>query len=201
LLPHSSDIVLIAFLPNPKDLEIARLLGWYRIPLKSAPKLIAADWLAFYQPKSFGKENRWRIENIAPINGFELATRVDLFKEQPDHPRALEEYYKIQIGEIQTLKTPILADKLKRITFKYTTGEHLLSAETIPELTLYNDERNRVWRTLRERVKTSQFYKIDDLPELPIAAEILQMFGFLSSGNPFPKQNDTIEVVDNDKKI
>ena len=56
LLPQA--LVLVAFIPTPRDLEIARVLGWYRIPLRSAPKVIAVDYLAFYQPASFnGKSN------------------------------------------------------------------------------------------------------------------------------------------------
>lgn len=31
-LPADIDLVLVAILPDPKDLELARLLGWYRIP-------------------------------------------------------------------------------------------------------------------------------------------------------------------------
>jgi hypothetical protein len=46
---HPTSLILVAVLNNPRDLEIARLLGWYRIPLRSAPKVIAVDYLAFYQ--------------------------------------------------------------------------------------------------------------------------------------------------------
>ena len=50
-----TSLVLVCLLPTPRDLEIARLLGWYRIPLRSAPKVVAVDALAFYQPASFGE--------------------------------------------------------------------------------------------------------------------------------------------------
>jgi hypothetical protein len=53
-----ASLVLVCLLPAPRDLEIARLLGWYRIPLRSAPKVIAVDYLAFYQPASFGAARR-----------------------------------------------------------------------------------------------------------------------------------------------
>ena len=36
-------LVLVAIMPKPRDLDIARLLGWYRIPLKSAPKILDSD--------------------------------------------------------------------------------------------------------------------------------------------------------------
>ena len=85
-----TDLVLVAYMPSPRDLEIARVLGWYRIPLGTAPKVVAVDYLAFYQPASF-KEHKWRIEWIAPVQGHELATRAEILKDEPDHPRAAEE--------------------------------------------------------------------------------------------------------------
>ena len=66
MFPQPEDLVLVALLPHPRDLEIARVLGWYRIPLATAPKVIAVDWLAFYQPAAFGAAHRWRVEWAAP---------------------------------------------------------------------------------------------------------------------------------------
>jgi len=56
LSPES--LILVVLLNNQRDFEIARLLGWYRIPLRSAPKVIAVDYLAFYQTAAFGEE-KW----------------------------------------------------------------------------------------------------------------------------------------------
>ena len=39
LIPPSA-LILVAVINNPRDLEIARLLGWYRIPLRTAPRVI-----------------------------------------------------------------------------------------------------------------------------------------------------------------
>jgi hypothetical protein len=63
-----SSLVLVCLLPSPRDLEIARLLGWYRIPLRTAPKVVAVDYLAFYQPSAFG-ERSGQIELFAPVRG------------------------------------------------------------------------------------------------------------------------------------
>ena len=95
-----------------RDLEIARLLGWYRIPLRTAPKVVAVDYLAFYQPSAFG-ERGGQIEFVAEVRGHELTTRGELLKDEADHPRAKEEYYKIQIGGLEKLKEPIVADKVE----------------------------------------------------------------------------------------
>ncbi len=184
-LPSPTDLILVAIMPFPRDMEIARLLGWYRIPLRKAPKVVAVDYLAFYQPASFGDDHKWCIEVVAPVKGHELATRGDLFKDDLDHPRSREEYYKIQIGTLQTLPRPIKAEKWKRVTFLYTTGEHLLQAETINQLTVHDKERNVLWQALRERALERQTYKLADLPEFPIDPEIMAYFGLMGGGSPF----------------
>ena len=169
--PKPTDLVLVAFLPSPRDLEIARLLGWYRIPLRTAPKVVAVDYLAFYQPSSFG-ERGGKIEYVAEVRGHELTTRGELLKDEADHPRAKEEYYKIQIGGLEKLKEPITADKWKRVTFLYTTGEYLLRANTLNDLVVDGDERLVLWRSLRERAENEQLYKTD-LPKADIPPEVL----------------------------
>jgi hypothetical protein len=166
-----TDLVLVAFLPSPRDLEIARLLGWYRIPLRTAPKVVAVDYLAFYQPSSFG-ERGGQIEYVAEVRGHELTTRGELLKDEADHPRAKEEYYRIQIGGLEKLKEPITADRWKRITFLYTTGEDLLKAKTLNDLVVDGDERMLLWRSLRERAENEQLYKTD-LPDVDIPPDVL----------------------------
>jgi hypothetical protein len=167
----ATDLILVVFLPTPRDLEIARLLGWYRIPLRTAPKVVAVDYLAFYQPSAFG-ERGGEIEFIAEVRGHELTTRGELLKDEADHPRAREEYYKIQIGGLEKLKVPVVADKWKRITFLYTTGEYLLQAKTLNDLVVDGDERQILWRSLRERAENEQLYKTD-LPDMDIPPEVL----------------------------
>ena len=166
-----TSLILVCLLPTPRDLEIARLLGWYRIPLRTAPKVVAVDYLAFYQPSAFG-ERGGQIEYIAEVHGHELTTRGELLKDEADHPRAQEEYYKIQIGGLEKLKETIAAEKWKRITFLYTTGEYLLKAKTLNDLVVDGDERPLLWRSLRERAENEQLYKTD-LPEADIPPDVL----------------------------
>jgi hypothetical protein len=172
-------------MPSPRDMEIARLFGWYRIPLRSAPKVVAVDYLAFYQPASFGEDHQWRIEVVAPVRGHELATRGELLKEEADHPRAREEYFKIQLGPLEDLPSPIKTGEWKRIMFLYTTGERLLQAEMVKELTVHDEERQILWRALRERALEKQTYKASDLPELAVDPEILALFGMMGGGAVF----------------
>ena len=154
-----------------RDLEIARLLGWYRIPLRTAPKVVAVDYLAFYQPSAFA-ERGGQIEFIAQVKGHELTTRGELLRDEKEHPRAKEEYYKIQLGGLEKLREPIKTDKWKRLTFLYSTGEYLLNAKILNDLVVEGEERQLLWKSLRERAENGQLYKVD-LPEADIPPEVL----------------------------
>ncbi len=162
-----ASLVLVAVITEPRDLEIARIFGWYRIPLRTAPKVIAVDYLAFYQTKAF-KEHKWRIRFIAPVKGHELTTRDQLLREESDHPRAKDEYYKIQLGPLEQLTESVLSEKWHRITFLYTTGEYLLNARTVNDLVIHSEERQVLWKALRERMahdgeySTKQYESLDD---------------------------------------
>jgi len=168
---NPTDLILVCLLPTPRDLEIARQLGWYRIPFRTSPKVVAVDYLAFYQPGSFGELGGW-IGYAAPVRGHELATRAELLHDEADHPRAHEEYFKIQLGPLEKLKQPILADKWKRLTFLYTTGEYLLKAATLNDLVVQSDERQLLWQSLCDRVHNAQLYQAD-LPVADIPPEVL----------------------------
>lgn len=188
-----TSLILVCLLPTPRDLEIDRLLGWYRIPLRTAPKVVAVDYLAFYQPSAFG-ERGGKIEFIAEVRGHELTTRSELLKDEANHPRAREEYYKVQIGGLEKLKEPVLTEKWKRITFLYTTGEYLLRAETINDLVVDGDERELLWRSLRERAENHQLYKID-LPDMDVPPDILMvLLGIKEAEEPYepkvPKEDE-----------
>jgi hypothetical protein len=185
----ATSLVLVCLLPTPRDLEIARLLGWYRIPLRAAPKVVAVDYLAFYQPSAFG-ERGGQIEYVAPVRGHELTTRGELLKEEADHARAKEEYYKIQISGLEKLREPIKSEKWKRITFLYTTGEYLLQAKTLNDLVVDDEERQVLWHSLRERAENEQLYKTD-LPEADIPPEVLMaLLGIQEIQEPYDIKED-----------
>ena len=52
--------VLVAIMNQPRDFAIARDHHWYRIPVRSAKRLLTnrwpPEWLAFYQTKIFTQE-------------------------------------------------------------------------------------------------------------------------------------------------
>ena len=194
---NPTDLILVCVLPGPRDLEIARLLGWYRIPFRSAPKVVAVDALAFYQPGTFG-EAGGQIEFLAPLRGYELTTRAELLRDEPEHPHAGEEYFKVQLGPLERLAHPVVADKWRRLTFLYTTGEYLLKAQTLNDLVVQSDERQLLWQFLRERAANEQAYKAD-LPEAEVPPEVLiALLGIkeVSEGYDGPDGPDGPQVPD-----
>jgi hypothetical protein len=181
LLPSPTSLILVAIVNDPRDLEIARVLGWYRIPLRSAPKVVAVDYLAFYQTAAFG-EDKWRIQYVAAVRGHELTTRSELLQDESDHPHAHHEYYKIQLGPLVTLPEPVSADKWRRITFLYTTGEYLLRARSVNDLVVADEERSMLWQALHERASQAQQYRLDDSVKIDLEPEILAAL----LGIPYP---------------
>lgn len=169
MLPPEA-LVLVGVLPAPRDLEIARVLGWYRIPLKTAPKNVAVDFLAFYQTGKFA-DGKWMIRHFAQVLGHELVTRAELLRDEPEHARATEQYYKLQLGALQSLAQPIVSAQWRRITFFYTLGEHLNTASEINELMMGSTERELLWSALRERnlPAEKQYQPAPHLPALDLA--------------------------------
>ena len=184
-IPDTS-LVLVSVMNSPRDLEIARMLGWYRIPLRRAPKVVDVDYLAFYQTSGFTEGDRGKIQYIAKVRGHELTTRGELLKDEKDHPRANEEYYKIQIGPLIKLAKPIQATNWKRITFLYTTGKSLKEANQVNDLVIRSEERSLLWRSIRERIGTdnssvSSSEENFDIPD----GQLLEILGYLG----FNEQN------------
>lgn len=150
------DLVLVAVINQPRDLEIARVLGWYRIPLQTAPKTMRVDWLAFFQTAVFGEE-RWSVRYIAQVRGYEMVTRQDLLQDETDHPRAKEPYFKLQLGPVLELPRPIPSRRWKRFTFLYTLSGRLLEARDVKDLRISSPSaRNRLWKMVRERSRQVQ---------------------------------------------
>ena len=89
--------------------------------------------LCFYLTADFGDE-KWSIHEYARVRGHELVRRIDLFPDEPAHPRAAETYYKYQLGPLERLARPIPSLKWRRITSMQTNGDRLLHALEIADL-------------------------------------------------------------------
>ncbi len=152
--------VLIAIVNNKRDFAIAKEQHWYRIPLKSAPKRVKTDYLAFYQTKVFGEE-KWAVNYHAQIKRYEVVKRYELFPEERNHIRADEDYYKIEIGDLKKLPHPIISRKWRRITFIPTTWEKFIRAEEINDLFDESPLEDRLWSEFKgEQIEAERQYYV-----------------------------------------
>jgi hypothetical protein len=139
---------LVVVVNSPADWKIVQTQGWYRIPVKRAPRQIGADLLAFYCTKPLG-DLAWSIRYVAPVLRFDLAQRRDLLPDEPDHPRAEEWYYQVMLGPLEPLPRPVPSRSLRRLTFLPTTLGRLLAAEEINDLWMREPLEERLWRALK----------------------------------------------------
>ena len=154
---YPEDRVLVAYVPSPSDFSLIQGQGWYRIPYATAPKGLYAEMLAFYFGAAFGL-HKWSIQAYAPHLGHELVQRRDLLPNQPDHPRAEDWYFRVQLGDVMFLKRPIISLQWRRITFLHTTWDRFQDAVELNDLFLdgeaYVDRKFTVLKDSRSQSKT-----------------------------------------------
>jgi hypothetical protein len=147
---HPDDRVLVAIMNNRRDWALVENEGWYRIPVKHAPPGAPDfDWLAFYFTKAF-KDNKWAIHYYARIEGHELVTRRDLIPSEPDHPRAGNWYYALQLGPLEHKLPPIVANRRRRVTFIVTSGDRFMEALEINDLFVQESPVGQLYVRLKE---------------------------------------------------
>jgi hypothetical protein len=145
---HAADRVLVGVMPDPGDFKVACDEGWYRIPKRHAPACTTdTAVLAFYFTAAF-KKQKWAIHWYAEVRGHELVLRRDLRPDQPDHPRADDPYYKLQIGPLIQRVPPIPSLRWRRITFIETTWDRFNAAYEINDL--YLSGADGLYVTLKE---------------------------------------------------
>ena len=124
--------VLVGVLKNKRDQRILLKEHWYRIPVAHLPKR-KFNYIAFYQPAGFGKKGK-RIEYYAPVFKNTISKRIDLLPSEPTHPRANDDYLRVEFKKIIKLLKPIKNIIPRRISFGFTSLKTLLSAKDILQL-------------------------------------------------------------------
>lgn len=153
--PSETRDVLVVLLPRPRDLDIVREAGWYRVrSIEMAERIKGGlkqfKHLAFYQPDSFRSEARC-VRHYAPISRFSKVRRLDLLPDEPSHPRAQDLYLKFDLGELLTLDRPIPADRGRRLLFIPTSWRKIAAAENINDLFSGSHIEENLYRSLREQ--------------------------------------------------
>lgn len=141
---------LVGVITEKRDWRILETEHWYRIPVKSAPEeLPKAKYLAFYQTSVFGDE-KWAVNYYAGVKGLVATKRIDLLPDEPNHERAEEAYYRVEVGELKRLPHPIPSLRLRRIVFIPTSLERLLSAREINDLFMTSPIEDRLYFRLKD---------------------------------------------------
>jgi hypothetical protein len=160
--------VLVAVLNNAEDLRHAAADGWYRIPQRSAPQRVGADYLAFYQTGAFGKQPEAQtITYYAATRRYRLLTRRELLPDEGNHPRAEDFYFRIEFGPLQRLASPISSATMRRVTFIHTTFERLTRASDLRDLFIptQDDPYHRLWDALKaNRLRPLKNRLVDEQP-------------------------------------
>jgi hypothetical protein len=148
---------------RPEDFEAARDSGWYRVPEKKAPRGVFFEYIAFYFTAAF-VEQEYAVHYYARRLGHELVSRRDLLPDEPDHPRAEERYYKLQLGPLQKREPPIVSQRWRRITFIHTTWDRFQAAEEINDLFVEGGEFvDRLYHALRDSgLSPERYYPVRD---------------------------------------
>jgi very-short-patch-repair endonuclease len=157
LIPSSRNSVmskdtLIALLKYENDLEIALKQKWYRIPVKTAPKMVRDErlkYLALYQPKAF-KENAFQIRWVGEVRDISIVKRKELLPEETGHPRSEEDYYRIELTELHPLSHPIISQRKRRMLFITTTFGRFQQAHEINDLFFESPIEERMWDALKK---------------------------------------------------
>lgn len=140
--------VLVAIINLSADLEIVREQGWYRVPVKSAPKRWPPQWLAFYQPKAF-KDEAYSINYYGRVVQIRITRREELFPNEPPSDRTGKQYYQVFLEQLERRARPIVSQRLRRIVFIPTTGAKFAAATEINDL--YDDSplEDTLWQELK----------------------------------------------------
>ena len=153
---------LVVLVNNRRDWQHVINDGWYRIPLKHVPTPLAADLLAFYFTKAFGKQAH-QVCYYAPVLRYRTMTRCELLPNEADHPRAHERYVRIDVGPVATLPRPIPSRSLRRVTFIGTSWERLCSVDDVAALWQPDDAHGMLWNEFPDAIrKASQRLELEE---------------------------------------
>ena len=152
---------LVTLLKQRKDLMYLMDEGWYRIPVKSAPKALSrVKFLAFYQSRDFGDDS-WRIQYYGRKARITQAKRIDLLPHEVGDRHRDTLYYRIEVKNLKRLAHPIPSKRERRILFVQTTLQKLLNATEINDLYHGSPLEDKLWEHLKtERIEAERQYQV-----------------------------------------
>lgn len=154
-------MALVGIVPRKELWPIIRKERWYHVPVASAPRNIKnIHYVAFYFPAGFGEELQHKVIYYAPVRGIDIVKRIQLFPDEPHHPRAKQDYYQIKLGQIRKLPRPIPSLRFRRLVHIPSTYGRLMGAREINDLYYTSPLEDTIYRALkRKKIRPErQFY-------------------------------------------
>ncbi len=160
LLPPEKDTVLVSVVPRVSDFEIVTKKHWYRIPCSVVSQWATPAYLAFYHGQGFGVE-AGQVRYFAPIRYVDIVKRVDLFPDEPKHPRARADYYRVHIDNLQQRPSPIRSKRKRQVVLIPTTFERFMLAGDINELAVGDEATDSFYgRMTEEGLRPERAYHV-----------------------------------------
>ncbi|MBL8248106.1 MAG: DUF559 domain-containing protein [Candidatus Competibacter sp.] len=142
---------LIALLKDRRDLDLLLQYKWYRIPVKSAPQMVKSHtikYLAFYQPGCF-KVDAFKIRWYGAVRNICIMKRKDLLPAETTHPKAEEDYYRIDLEELLQLAEPVFSRRRRRMVFITTTFARFQNAREFNDVFNESPLEEKFWEGLK----------------------------------------------------
>ena len=151
-LSKSNKPALVGIVPRKNLWSVIQNQKWYHIPVNSAPRnILGVEYVAFYFPSAFGERLKYQVIYYAPVLNIDTVKRIQLFPDEPKHPRKDERYYQFHLGEIKDLPRPIPSKRWRRIVHIPTSLQKLLTAEEINDLYDTSPLEEKMYRALKSR--------------------------------------------------
>ncbi len=105
------------------------------MPVKAAPRnVLNIKHMAFYFPSAFGEKLKYQVFYYATVLDIDTVKRIQLFPDEPKHPRKDEDYYQFHLGQIKELPQSIPSKRRRRFVHIPTTLQKLVTAKEINDL-------------------------------------------------------------------
>ena len=139
-----------ALLRDKKDYTILKTEGWYRIPVEHTPRRWLPDFIAFYQPKSFGSD-AFCIRYYGKVTRIDRVQRRELFPNEFESVKADRYYYRIQFEGLEKLPHSIPCRLARRVVFIPTTWHKFIRADELNDLFDESPLEDLLWNDLKRR--------------------------------------------------
>ena len=152
ILNKSDKPALVGIVPRKNLWPIIQSQRWYHIPVKSAPRnVLEVKYISFYFPSIFGEKLRYQVIYYAPVLNIDTVKRIQLFPDEPKHPRKNKDYYQFHLDKIKELPHPIPSKRWRRIVHIPTSRQRLFTAEEINDLYDTSPLEEKMYRALKRR--------------------------------------------------